>query len=153
MTLSIGIAIDGHEPLADVLPRVVALDAGTAVDSLWIADERFRRDVWVSMGALAGATRRLRLATCVTDPFVRHPALTGAAIATVADMSGGRAILGLGAGASGFAAMGVKRERPAIALREMIGLLRRLWSSEESFTFDGQSTAFRDARLGFLPPA
>src|SRR4051794_3333327 len=105
--LSIGVAIDGHEPLASVLPRVIALDTGDAIDSLWIADERFPRAVWAPLGALPAATNRLRLATCVTDPFIRHPALTGTAIATVDELASGRAILGLGAGASGFAALDI----------------------------------------------
>jgi 5,10-methylenetetrahydromethanopterin reductase len=148
----VGVAIDGHEALAEVLPRIADLDAGGALDALWVADERFRRDVWVSLGALAGATRRLRLATCVTDPFIRHPALTGAAMATVADLAPGRAILGLGAGASGFGALGVQRDRPATALREMIGFLREFWASGESgasFAFNGETLVFRDSRLGF----
>lgn len=149
--LSVGVAIDGHEPLPEVLPRVVALDAGDAIDALWIADERFRRDVWVSLGAIGGATRRLRLATCVTDPFIRHPALTGAAIATVDDVAPGRAILGLGAGASGFAAMGIRRDRPAVALREMIGFLRQFWAAGEAFTYEGSTVSLRDARMGFQP--
>jgi alkanesulfonate monooxygenase SsuD/methylene tetrahydromethanopterin reductase-like flavin-dependent oxidoreductase (luciferase family) len=59
-----------------------------------VADERFRRDVWVTLGALAVTTSRLRLATCVTDPFIRRPALTGVAIASVDDAAPGRAILG-----------------------------------------------------------
>src|SRR4051812_13428820 len=156
MTLSIGVAIDGHEPLRDVLPRVAALDAAppfAAIDALWVADERFRRDVWVTLGALAAATDRLRLATCVTDPFIRHPALTGAAIATVADTTPGRAILGLGAGASGFGAIGVKRERPATALREMILFLRQFWAARDPFTFEGETLTFKGARLGFRPEA
>src|SRR5512142_2558626 len=120
MTLSVGVAIDNHEPLAAVVARAAALDAGAALDTLWVADERFRRDVFVTLGALAAGTTRLRLATCVTDAFIRHPALTGAAIATVADLAPGRAILGLGAGVSGFAALGIQRDRPATALRETI---------------------------------
>jgi 5,10-methylenetetrahydromethanopterin reductase len=151
MTLSVGVAIDGHESLSAVLPRLVALDRGDAIDTLWIADERFRRDVWTSMGAIGASTNRLRLATCVTDPFVRHPALTGAAIATVDDVAPGRAILGLGAGASGFAAMGNRRERPAVALRETIGFLRQFWTADEAFSYEGSSVQFRDARLGFRP--
>jgi 5,10-methylenetetrahydromethanopterin reductase len=147
----VGVAIDGHEALEDVLPRIARLDADGALGSLWVADERFRRDVWVSMGALAAATRGLRLATCVTDPFVRHPALTGAAIATVQDATGGRAILGLGAGASGFEALGIRRERPATALREMILFLRQFWTAMDPFSFAGETLTFQDARLGFRP--
>jgi 5,10-methylenetetrahydromethanopterin reductase len=129
------------------------LDAGGALEHLWVADERFRRDVWVTLGALAATTTRLRLATCVTDAFIRHPALTGAAIATVDDAGPGRAILGLGAGLSGFDALGISRTAPATALREMIAFLRRLWSSEGPLEFAGSTVRFSGGRLGFLPRA
>jgi 5,10-methylenetetrahydromethanopterin reductase len=151
VSLSVGLAIDGHESLAEVLARVADLDRGDAIASLWVADERFRRDVWASLGALAASTHRLRLATCVTDPFVRHPALTGAAVATIADLAPGRTTLGLGAGASGFGALGIRREQPARALRETIEFLRRFWTGE-TVSHDGQSFTFQDARLGFRPP-
>lgn len=147
-----GLAIGNEEPFEELLPRVRRLDAGDAIDRLWIADERFRRDPWVTMGVLAAETTRLELATAVTDPYIRHPAVTATAIASVADATHGRAILGLGAGASGFAALGIERPAPAIALRETIELSRLLWESREAFTFDGRQVRFGDLRMGFLPP-
>lgn len=148
-----GLAVPNDEPFDELLPRVRRLDAGSGIDRLWVADERFRRDPWVTMGLLAAETRRLELATAVTDPYIRHPALTANAIATVADASGGRAILGLGAGASGFGALSIERPAPATAIRETIELSRRLWSSTDAFSYEGRQVAFKDSRLGFLPPA
>ena len=98
------------------------------------------------MGLLAAETKRLELATAVTDPYIRHPALTADAIATVADASGGRAILGLGAGASGFGALSIERPAPATALRETIELSRLLWTSAEAFSYEGRQVSFRDSR-------
>jgi 5,10-methylenetetrahydromethanopterin reductase len=147
--LGIGLAVDGNESLAVEVERARRLDSDAAIDHLWVADERFRRDVWVTLGALAENTSRLELATCVTDPFVRHPALTGTAIATIAEGAPGRAILGLGAGVSGFSALGIRRDRPALALRETIEFLRRFWASAEPFSFEGETFSFHDARLGF----
>jgi 5,10-methylenetetrahydromethanopterin reductase len=150
--LRIGVAIGGTEPLPDTIALAGRLDEGDAVDHLWVADERFRRDVWASLGALAATTKRLRLATCVTDPFIRHPALTGAAIATVDDQAPGRTILGLGAGLSGFEVLGVRRDAPATALREMIAFLRRFWMSDAPFEFVGSTLRFQGGRMGFRPP-
>src|SRR5437870_7334373 len=107
-----GIGLTGAESPGKLLQLGRRLDAGSAIDCLWVTDERFQRDVWVNLGMLATATRRLRLATCVTDPFIRHPALTASAIATVDELSEGRAILGLGAGFSGFTALGIDRRAP-----------------------------------------
>src|SRR5207253_8298991 len=84
---------------------------------------------------------------------IRQPALAGTAIATIAEQAPGRAILGLGAGVSGFSALGIRRDRPAVALRETIQFLRRFWGSEEPFSFVGETFSFHDARLGFRPPA
>jgi len=151
VTPTFGLAVDCDEPSELLLARVRELDAGSAFTRLWVADERFRRDVWVTLGLLAAETGRLELATCVTDPFIRHPALTATAIATVDEASGGRAILGLGAGVSGFGALGIDRTAPATALREAIELARRLWASSDAFTYEGRQTSFRDARLGFAP--
>jgi 5,10-methylenetetrahydromethanopterin reductase len=63
-------------------------------------------DPYVMMGAWAVATERLKLATGVTNPFTRHPAVTAAAIATVQAISGGRAVLGVGRGDSALAYLG-----------------------------------------------
>jgi len=147
-----GLAIGNEEPFGPVLERVRRLDAGHAIDRLWIADERFRRDPWVTLGVLAASTTRLGLATAVTDPYIRHPALTATAMATVADAASGRdVILGLGAGASGFGPLGIERPAPAVAIRETIELSRRLWSEREAFTYEGRQVRFRDSRMGFLP--
>ena len=151
--LRIGLAAVGTESVATTLRLAGRLDADDAIEHLWVADERFRRDVWVSLGALAAGTSRLRLATCVTDPFIRHPAITGAAIATVDDAAPGRAILGLGAGLSGFDALGISRQAPATALREMIVFLRRFWRSDAPFEFVGSTLRFAGGQLGFRPAA
>ena len=75
-------------------------------DTLWVADERFYREVYATLAILAQHTTRVKLGTCVTDPFARHPALTAMAIATLDEISNQRAILGFGAGISGFPELG-----------------------------------------------
>jgi 5,10-methylenetetrahydromethanopterin reductase len=98
------------------------------MDSFWVADQRWMRDVYITLGLLAGATRRVLLGTRVTDPYIRHPALTAAAIATLDEASSGRAVLGIGAGGSGFAQLGLQREHPVTAIREAVTLIRKLWA-------------------------
>jgi 5,10-methylenetetrahydromethanopterin reductase len=66
-------------------------------------------DPYVAMGVAARATARLRLRTMVSTPVTRHPAVIAAAIATVQQESGGRAVLGLGRGDSAASLIG---ERP-----------------------------------------
>lgn len=64
-------------------------------------------DPYVELAMAASATTRLALATGVTNPVTRHPAITAAAIATVHAESGGRAVLGIGRGDSSLAHLGL----------------------------------------------
>ena len=117
---------------------------------LWVPDERFFRDVAVQLTLAATHTRRISIGSAVTDPFVRHPALTASLMATLDELSGGRLVMGIGAGVSGFDAMGVKREKPALALREGVALMRALWQGGP-VTFEGKSTSLRGGRLEYGP--
>lgn len=149
--LSFGLAFPETLPWERLRAWAGRLDDVSGVSTLWAFDERFGRDPWVSLGILGALTRRVRLGTSVTDAFIRHPALTGAAAATLAEATAGRAVLGLGAGVSGFRALGIVRQAPATALREAIGFLRTLWASGSDFDFTGQAFSFSGARLRFAP--
>ena len=134
MTVRIGAGFLGAISSVNGIERLreaarVCEDGGMA--SFWVADQRWMRDVYVSLTDVAARTRTMLLGTRVTDPFIRHPALTAVAIATLDEASGGRAVLGLGAGGSGFSQLGIERTRPALAVRESIELIRRLWKGEE----------------------
>ena len=120
-----GLLLLGHDPL-ERLAGLARLAEAAGFDHLWLADERFFREVYSSLAVCAAHTRAIALGPCVTDPYSRHPALTAMAIATLDELSGGRAVLSIGAGISGFAELGIRRERPARALREAIMLVRRL---------------------------
>jgi 5,10-methylenetetrahydromethanopterin reductase len=119
-------------------------------DFVWIPDERFFREVYSLCTAVALATERLLVGPCVTDPYTRHPALTAMAIATLDELSGGRAVLGLGAGVSGFAELGLERRQPARAVGETIELTRRLLTGAQ---VDYRGSVFDfSGRLDFQPP-
>src|SRR6266545_5970884 len=101
-------------------------------------------DAWVTLGALARETQRIRLGTLVTSATFRLPGPLAVAIAQVDDMSGGRVELGLGAGwydgehaAYGipFPSMGERFDR----LEEQLAVITGLWTTPpgETFSFDG----------------
>lgn len=135
-----------HDP--DSLVGLARTAADNDFDRVLYADERFFRDCWTTLGYIAARVPNVGLGVCVTDPFVRHPALTAAAAATVDEVSGGRFTLGLGAGVSGFAAMGIERTKPLAAMREAITLIRSLLSGEKP-SLDGAVVAFHGAGLDF----
>jgi 5,10-methylenetetrahydromethanopterin reductase len=118
-------------------------------DDFWVPDERFFREVYSLCTLVAGVTERVRIGPCVTDPYTRHPALTAMAIATLDELSGGRAALGLGAGVSGMAELGINQHRPARAVGEAIDIVRALLTGER-VVYQGRVFAF-DGRLDFTP--
>ncbi len=135
------------ERLAALAERIEA----AGYDRLWIADERFFREVYACLTLCALRTRRLALGPCVTDPYSRHPALTAMAIATLDEISGGRAVLGVGAGVSGFRELGISAGRSAAAIREAVELIRRLLAGE-TVTVKGTQVSLDGGRLDFAPP-
>jgi 5,10-methylenetetrahydromethanopterin reductase len=132
------------------LATLAQLAEHTGYDFLWLADERFFRDVYASLTLCALHTTRLTLGPCVTDPYSRHPALTAMAIATLDEISGQRAVLGMGAGVSGFRELGLGRPQPATALREAIELIRHLLAGER-VTSQGQQVILHAGQLDFTP--
>src|SRR5262247_3140799 len=149
MALRTGLLIlPAHDPAR--LADLAALAEDTGYDDFWLADERFFREVYACLALCAVRTHRIRLGPCVTDPYSRHPALTATAMATLDGISNQRAVLGLGAGVSGFRELGVDTSRSAVAIREAVELIRRLLAGE-TVTVQGRVISFTDGRLDFAP--
>jgi 5,10-methylenetetrahydromethanopterin reductase len=142
-----GVGLVGQWPMREIT-RLARRIEEMGFDDLWIPDERFERDVFVSLAVAAQHTDRVALSTCVTDPFIRHPMLTAVAVASLDELSGGRARVALGAGLSGFAQLGIERRRPATAIREAVRVMRGAWAGE-SVTYDGELIRCADAQLAF----
>jgi 5,10-methylenetetrahydromethanopterin reductase len=147
--MSIDLLILGNAPIERMLERVkLAEDNG--YDTAWLADERFYREVYSCLTYFAQRTSRVKVGPCVTDPYARHPALTAMAIATLDEISDRRAVLGIGAGISGFAELGIDRKKPARAIREAIELIRMLLRGEK-VTYKGEVIQFTEGKLSFAP--
>ncbi|MEJ2558634.1 MAG: LLM class flavin-dependent oxidoreductase [Anaerolineae bacterium] len=129
---------------------LVRLQEECGYEALWYADERFFREVYAGLTLAAVNTQRISLGTMVTDPYVRHPAVTAMGIATLDELSNGRAMLGVGAGVSGFAEMKVERRKPAQAMREMVAVFRGLLGGDV-VDLHGQVIEFDHGRLDFRP--
>src|SRR6478752_8011731 len=145
--MSLELLMLGNVPIPQMVERAKLAEA-SGYDALWVADERFYREVYSTLAILAQHTSRVKLGTCVTDPFARHPALTAMAIATLDEISNQRAILGVGAGISGFPELGVVRKKPAVAIREMIEVVRVLLKGEP-LDFHGDVVVLHNGKLSF----
>ncbi|MFD3403557.1 LLM class F420-dependent oxidoreductase [Kribbella sp. NPDC058693] len=105
---------------------------------------------WVTLTALAQATKRLRMGTLVSGIHYRHPALLANMAATLDIVSGGRLEIGIGAGwneeESGAYGMRLgslkeRSDRFEEACEVLVGLL-----TQETTTFHGEHYQFTDAR-------
>jgi F420-dependent oxidoreductase-like protein len=100
-------------------------------------------DSWITLGALARETSRIRLGTLVTSATFRFPGPLAISVAQVDNMSGGRVELGLGAGwyEAEHTAYGIPfpptRERME-RLAEQLEIITGLWGSDEPFSFAGR---------------
>src|SRR5215471_16186876 len=119
MPLTIGVLLNSEYP-ATQLVELGQLCESLGYDQLWYTDVRLLRDCYVGLAALALRTERIHLGPGVTDPYSRHPAVTAATIATLDELSGGRALLGLGVGGGGFRELGLSTPLPVAALREAV---------------------------------
>lgn len=141
------IAVTTDREAAEILDVAGQAEA-LGFDGLWLTDLRFERDCFTMLGALAAATERMVLAPGVSDPYSRHPAQLAAAIATVQELSGGRAVLGLGAGGSNLDKIGMTRERPLATVTAAIAAIRSMLSGE---TAEVETAAFaiQGGRMSF----
>lgn len=89
------------------------------------------KDLFVTLTALADATRTIKLGPGFTNPFVRHPAITASAMLSLDEISNNRAFLGLTTGGIlTLGPLGITPEKPVETLRETILLLRKLFRGE-----------------------
>jgi 5,10-methylenetetrahydromethanopterin reductase len=146
---ALGLLLNAEYPLPELI-ELARLGESLGYRQLWYTDVRFLRDCYVSLAAVALHTERIRLGPGVTDPYTRHPALTAAAIATLDELSRGRALLGLGIGGYGFGQIGLEGRLPVAAMRETVEAVRRLLRGEE-VTLEGKVVTLRQGRLEFGP--
>ena len=100
-------------------------------------------DSWVTLGALAVQTSRIRLGTLVTSATFRLPGPLAISVAQVDEMSGGRVELGLGGGwfEREHLAYGIPfppRSERFDRLEEQLEIISGLWTSTGSYSFAGK---------------
>jgi 5,10-methylenetetrahydromethanopterin reductase len=124
----------------------LAADAETqGFQGIWIADSQsIFRDAYSALTVCALRTRKILLATGVTNPLTRHPAVTACSIATLDELSGGRALLGIGTGESAVQTAGLKASTLA-RMEEYTNVVRALLSGETAL-YEGKEIKITWAR-------
>jgi probable F420-dependent oxidoreductase len=107
----------------------------------WLFDSHVLwRDPYPLLTLMAGATERMRLGTCVTNPGTREPSVTASLLASLDELSGGRMDLGIGRGDSARRVLG----KPPITMahtEEAIRVIRSLVAGE-AIEYEGTELRF-----------
>ena len=116
----------------------------------WLFDSHVLwRDPYPLLTLMAGASSRLRLGTCVTNPGTREPSVTASSLAVLDEISDGRMDLGIGRGDSARRVLG----KPPITMahtEEAIRVIRTLVAGE-SIEYEGTELRFTWTRGWTLP--
>ena len=119
--------ITSRDSIPNLFQKAILLDR-IGFDLLTIGDNNLIPDSQTAypnahtiLSSIAMLTKKIKLATAVTDPFRRHPAEIAQALATLDEVSGrGRIFLGIGAGEKmNIAPFGIGWNRPLTSLREV----------------------------------
>lgn len=153
-----GVSVPNIGELDTLIELGVAADAA-GWDGFFLWDHlRFSRDFpvtvfdpWVTLGALAARTARVRLGTLVTPVARRRPWKLARETVTLDHLSGGRVVLGVGLGYPPDADFELVGEDPddrvrATKLDEGLEVLTRLWSGEP-FDFEGEHLHVRETEF------
>jgi 5,10-methylenetetrahydromethanopterin reductase len=131
------------------LEYYVKLAEDSKFDFVWITDHYNNRNVYSILTILAMKTNTIKVGTGVTNPYHINPAVTASAIATINEISNGRAVLGIGAGDKvTFDRIGISWEKPLARMREAVEIIRGLHSGKP-VNYDGKIFKFNGARMDF----
>ncbi|WP_028652085.1 LLM class F420-dependent oxidoreductase [Nocardioides halotolerans] len=156
---------DWEHRLADRLTETARVADQGGVAQLTVMDHWFQMEVlggpsepmlegYTTLGYLAAVTERVRLGLLVTGVTYRHPGLLAKTVTTLDVLSGGRAMLGIGAAwydreheglGVPFPSMSERFER----LEETLQIVRRMWSGD---TTPYAGTHYRLAEPVNVPP-
>ena len=122
-------------------------------ETIWIGDGPTNRhpyyEPFVALAHASAATKHLKLGSCVAVLPLFHPVRLAQSVATLDVLSGGRAIVGVGAGGEfekQFEAFGIPLEERGRRTNEYIEIMKNLWT-EEVCNFSGSFYDYEDITM------
>ena len=142
-----GLQIWLDRPVTEVAQLAVAGEQAGFTD-VWVPDHYFLRDVYVAQAVMAERTTTIRFGTAVAAALLRHPSLLASSTATIDELSGGRAILGVGTGGFEFPTqLDLKMSSPLAVVRDAVLIARQLFEGGADVT--GRAFTAKGAKLGW----
>jgi probable F420-dependent oxidoreductase len=146
----IGIAFSGGPNPADIIDLVVLAES-LGYESAWVA-EGHGGDQFAILAACAMRTSRIQLGSSISSVFVRTAPTIAMAASTIADLSGGRFILGLGSShkAQVEPEHGMVYSKPLTRSRETVAIVRDL-IGQGHVRFQGEAIRIEHFGLWYVP--
>src|SRR5215475_13419633 len=144
----IGVAISGGPNPAEIIDLVILAES-LGYESAWVA-EGHGGDQFAILAACAARTSRIRLGTSISSVFVRTAPTIAMAASSLADLSAGRFILGLGSShkAQVEPEHGMVYSKPLTRTRETAAIVRHL-IRDGRVQFDGQTIRIENFDLWY----
>ena len=145
-----GIELTPEHPVERVVDLGVRAER-EGYDTAFVSSHYNNRDPFAVLARLAAETDEIGLGPGVANPYDRHPVTLASQVGTVAELSKGRAVFGIGPGdPSTLSNLGLADERGLRSVLEAFTVARRLWNGER-VTHDGTFEC-EDAGLNFDVP-
>ena len=140
-------------PVREMTKLAVKAEAG-GYDSVWVHESLYQRDVVTYLASILSSTKRIRAASGAVNTFTRHPVTVATTFANLAELSEGRAVLGLGLGSFptipliGYKIFPASETKPLRRMKEYVKIVKAVWSGQK-VSFKGSFFTVNDLELGF----
>jgi 5,10-methylenetetrahydromethanopterin reductase len=149
VTARLALHLQDAHPIRDGMRYAQHAEAA-GFEAVWQAESRLVREATVPLAAFGAVTERIGLGSGVVSMWVRNPAFLAATFSTLDDLAPGRVTLGIGAWWDPLAAkVGVRRDKPLRAMREIVTVVRALLANE-SVTFEGEFVHLDGVELDYV---
>tara|TARA_A100001037_G_scaffold299444_1_gene325055 strand:- start:7212 stop:8195 length:984 start_codon:yes stop_codon:yes gene_type:complete len=133
------------------IKKLSEIAESSGFDTIFTSCHYNNRDSLLTLAHIANSTDSIRIGPGIMNPYTTHPLTLASQMATLWELSDGRAILGIGAGdRSTLSHFGLKHTQTLLHLSKTIELLRSLWGGEQ-VNYEGPLTNLttHNARLNF----
>jgi 5,10-methylenetetrahydromethanopterin reductase len=150
MSMKFGIEFVPNNPI-DQVTKWASLAEQKKFDYIWVTDHFNNRNTYVTLTSIALKTSSVRIGPGVTNPYLINPAWTASAMASLNEVSKGRAVLGIGAGdKTTISYLGLEQKSPVSALAECVNIIKGLLKGEDVKLL-GKVFNVAGARLNYQP--
>ena len=113
-------------------------------DQCWVSHDVFMRSSFVTLTSIADHTKTMKLGNTILNPYTTNPAELAMFVASLDELTNGRALCGISAGALEYMEwLGIPTARPLTRTREAVELIRLLISGKKA-KYDGREFHWSD---------